>query len=367
MLGILQSRLGQAAEAEATLRRALTLAEAGPATLPQHRIQPLLHLAALRSRSGRLEEAESLARKGLALAERLPGAAGRIELDFALAVAAPVLRDRGYSDESAGLLARRWRSARRPMARCTSTSRGSSKSWGPPSTAGSAPRSGVGGGPARGDPRGDAGPAAPPCSRISGRSASSPSSKAGPPTPRGRSAGPSPSPRRPGGPDHPDSLSLLHSLAVVDRELGRLDEADRILRRVLGAVEKPPGFDAETRAACLLELATVCTLRGRSDEADQLQRRALAARGDAIRPKADPDAEWPSSLPAIGGAKTFADLKEVRADQARPSSPRRCRLDWRMRSWRVRAAVAAGSALPLRSARLAWQKGHSTTSMWKVR
>ena len=54
--------------------------------------------------------------------------------------------------------------------------------------------------------------------------------------------------------------------------------------------------------------------------------------------------------------------------RAQPSLPSRCRLDWKMRRWRVfDAGVPRGVIRPSRSARLARQNGQPITSRWKVR
>src|SRR5262249_12621397 len=51
------------------------------------------------------------------------------------------------------------------------------------------------------------------------------------------------------------------------------------------------------------------------------------------------------------------------------SEPSKCWLDWRIRCCRVLDALAVAAAWDwtFRSARLAWQKGHSTTSRWNCR
>jgi tetratricopeptide (TPR) repeat protein len=87
--------------------------------------------------------------------------------------------------------------------------------------------------------------------------------------------------------ESPYTLATQAVLAWVLKDLGRLDEAERLLREVLAARRKLPGRDDLDLAGTLAELGSLLTKGGRAKEAEPLLRECLA-----IREKKLPSGHW---------------------------------------------------------------------------
>ncbi len=85
------------------------------------------------------------------------------------------------------------------------------------------------------------------------------------------------------GPEHPLTLGTLRILAYVAKELDRLDEAERLSRRVLAVRERMPAAMAPETARALTTLGEVLAKKGTPAAAEPLLRRALADSGAALR------------------------------------------------------------------------------------
>ena len=83
------------------------------------------------------------------------------------------------------------------------------------------------------------------------------------------------------GPEHPYVGDALHSLGAIASEQGRLAEAEAMLRDSLRITEASRGPEHPLAAETLHNLALVLVGQGRLDEAEALYRRALAIREGA--------------------------------------------------------------------------------------
>jgi len=72
------------------------------------------------------------------------------------------------------------------------------------------------------------------------------------------------------GPDHPDTLSSEHHLAWALKELGRLDEAETMLRSIVDRRRRVLGAEHPDTLASTLNLANVVYKQGRMAEAEEI-------------------------------------------------------------------------------------------------
>ncbi|RPB04715.1 hypothetical protein L873DRAFT_1279880 [Choiromyces venosus 120613-1] len=87
------------------------------------------------------------------------------------------------------------------------------------------------------------------------------------------------------GPDHPDTLTSVDSLAVVLRDLGRYDESETMFQRALESQEKVLGSDHPYTLISVNNLAFMLRDLGRYDESETMWRCALETRGSALGPE----------------------------------------------------------------------------------
>jgi len=107
------------------------------------------------------------------------------------------------------------------------------------------------------------------------------------------------------GPEHPNTLTSLSTLAGCMRALGDVAEALPLYRRALESCERVLGPEDPSTLACLGNLALCLRLRGDAKEALPLYRRALESRERTLGP------EHPDTLRSIGN---LAGCLEARGD-----------------------------------------------------
>src|SRR5438132_12095198 len=85
-------------------------------------------------------------------------------------------------------------------------------------------------------------------------------------------------------PESPSWATIENNIAELYRRQGRLDEAERLYRRVLAACEK--SAEGETRSATAMNnLATLYTMQSRYEEAESLFRRSLQIQEKLLGPE----------------------------------------------------------------------------------
>lgn len=85
------------------------------------------------------------------------------------------------------------------------------------------------------------------------------------------------------GPEHPKVAQCLDGIARLCRDLGRLDDAEVLLRRAVAILERHVGPENLDLAAVLENLTVLLYESGRDDEAGALFDRAKAARDAQAR------------------------------------------------------------------------------------
>jgi len=106
---------------------------------------------------------------------------------------------------------------------------------------------------------------------------------------------------RAGAADSADGANLMHNLAVLYAERGRLDEAEDLQRRALGAWERTRGADDPKTATAMLTLANLLRDRNRLDEAEELYSRSADIRRATLGPD---HPELANNLEGIGGIRS---------------------------------------------------------------
>jgi tetratricopeptide (TPR) repeat protein len=86
------------------------------------------------------------------------------------------------------------------------------------------------------------------------------------------------------GPEHPDTLAIVKSLAVVYGEQGRYDEAEVLFKRALAGQEKLLGSEHLTTLLTAEGLGVIYRRQKRYDEAEVLYGRSLAAKKNLFDP-----------------------------------------------------------------------------------
>jgi tetratricopeptide (TPR) repeat protein len=77
------------------------------------------------------------------------------------------------------------------------------------------------------------------------------------------------------GPDHILTLKVLHSLAYLRKDQGKLDEVDKMYQRALQGHKKALGLDHIETLMVLQCLANLCIEQGKLDEADKMFQQVL--------------------------------------------------------------------------------------------
>jgi tetratricopeptide (TPR) repeat protein len=80
------------------------------------------------------------------------------------------------------------------------------------------------------------------------------------------------------GVQHPDTLTSVSNLALVLKDQGKYDEAEKLNRRALEGSEKELGVQHPDTLTSVSNLAMVLQDQGKYDEAEKLNRRALEGR-----------------------------------------------------------------------------------------
>jgi tetratricopeptide (TPR) repeat protein len=119
------------------------------------------------------------------------------------------------------------------------------------------------------------------------------------------------------GPEHPNTLSSIVSLALVLKQEGRYAEAEKILRQALDIDRRTLGPEHPQTADCIYNLACTVALEGRRDEALSLIRQAV---DHGLFPRQDVGLlQKDSDLESLHGDPRFAALvahaKEVAASR----------------------------------------------------
>ncbi len=86
------------------------------------------------------------------------------------------------------------------------------------------------------------------------------------------------------GPDHPDTLRTVQSLATVHWSKGRYDDAKELFKRALAGREEKLGPDHPDTLGTIENLAIVYWSKGRYDDAEELYKRALAGSEERLGP-----------------------------------------------------------------------------------
>jgi tetratricopeptide (TPR) repeat protein/transcriptional regulator with XRE-family HTH domain len=92
------------------------------------------------------------------------------------------------------------------------------------------------------------------------------------------------------GADHPDTATILHNLAILQRDTGNVVEAEQLYQRALAVRELHLGSEHPFTANALSNLANLYLAQRRYREAEPLYRRALAIREHHFGPP-DPDSD----------------------------------------------------------------------------
>jgi tetratricopeptide (TPR) repeat protein/transposase-like protein/transcriptional regulator with XRE-family HTH domain len=92
------------------------------------------------------------------------------------------------------------------------------------------------------------------------------------------------------GPDHPDTATILHNLAILQRDTGNVVEAEQLYQRALAIREQHLGPDHPYTANALSNVANLYLAQKRYREAEPLYRRALAIREHHFGPP-QPDSD----------------------------------------------------------------------------
>jgi tetratricopeptide (TPR) repeat protein len=77
------------------------------------------------------------------------------------------------------------------------------------------------------------------------------------------------------GKDSPVLYVILNNKAVLLKQLGRLDEAEKLLDRAIGLLELGAGNQTWSLAVALFNLGNLYNETGRKEEAERLARRAI--------------------------------------------------------------------------------------------
>ena len=72
------------------------------------------------------------------------------------------------------------------------------------------------------------------------------------------------------GPDHPDTLTAMHNLASIYKDMGKFDEAEKIQTNVITTRKTKLGPDHPNTLATMASLAMTYKSQGRWDEAEHL-------------------------------------------------------------------------------------------------
>jgi tetratricopeptide (TPR) repeat protein/transcriptional regulator with XRE-family HTH domain len=92
------------------------------------------------------------------------------------------------------------------------------------------------------------------------------------------------------GPDQPDTATILHNLAILQRDTGNVVEAEQLYQRALAIREQHLGPDHPYTANALSNVANLYLAQKRYREAEPLYRRALAIREHHFGPP-QPDSD----------------------------------------------------------------------------
>ncbi len=113
------------------------------------------------------------------------------------------------------------------------------------------------------------------------------------------------------GKEHPDTIAIVNNLAGLYQAQGRYAEAEPLLKRALNAYERVPGPDHPNTVSVVGNLAALYEAEGRYGEAVPLSKRALEARERLLGP------EHPDTLTSVS---KLADLyqAEGRHGEAEP-------------------------------------------------
>ncbi|KAJ5813504.1 TPR repeat protein [Penicillium pulvis] len=86
------------------------------------------------------------------------------------------------------------------------------------------------------------------------------------------------------GPDHTSTLDTVHSLGILYRGQGKLDQAEQMYMRALAGCEKALGPDHTSTLDSIHNLGALYCDQGKLDQAEQMFMRALAGREKALGP-----------------------------------------------------------------------------------
>ena len=86
------------------------------------------------------------------------------------------------------------------------------------------------------------------------------------------------------GPEHPDTATILHNLAILQRDTGNFVEAEQLYQRAMAIREQHLGPEHPYTANALSNLANLYLAQRRYREAEPLYRRALAIREQHFGP-----------------------------------------------------------------------------------
>ncbi|MGA7325537.1 MAG: tetratricopeptide repeat protein, partial [Rhodomicrobium sp.] len=101
------------------------------------------------------------------------------------------------------------------------------------------------------------------------------------------------------GPEHPDTLISVGSLALLNKAQGRYGEAERLFKRALEVSERVLGPEHPGTLQSVNNLALLYEAQGRYGEAEPLHQRALAARERVLGP------EHPDTLLSMNNLAAF--------------------------------------------------------------
>ena len=131
------------------------------------------------------------------------------------------------------------------------------------------------------------------------------------------------------GPDHEETVSVMHDLAHLDQDVGRLPEAIALFEQSLTRQDAVPGPDATVTLEYMTCLAAAYQEAGRFDQAEPLLVEVLARRRKGDRPPFDDTA---AGLSVLG----LNHLKQQKFAEAEPPLHERLKLreqnepdDWR--------------------------------------
>jgi len=77
------------------------------------------------------------------------------------------------------------------------------------------------------------------------------------------------------GMEHPNTLTSMNNLAAVLSDQGKYDEAEQMLRNVLGIRQKVLGMEHPDTLSSVIYLAGVLSHQGKHDEVEQMHRDVL--------------------------------------------------------------------------------------------